>query len=175
MSGDLMQTFTGRCFRPMDPNPADIFIVDIAHALSMQCRYAGHTRKFYSVAEHSIYVSKFVPQRFALWGLLHDAAEAYSADIPRPLKQQLTEWAPIERRIMDAVCIRFGLPFVEPPEVKEIDVRMCEDERRALMAPGDQAWTPQQPVGAIIYAHPQERAKELFLLEFMKLTKGTNT
>src|SRR5690606_5290032 len=78
--GDWMQTFTGRAVYPLDLRPDDIDIQDIAHALSMQCRYAGHTRQFYSVAEHSVHVARWCRQygpAAALEGLLHDATEAY--------------------------------------------------------------------------------------------------
>ena len=68
------------------PNPDDIRIEDIAHALSNQCRFAGHAREFYSVAEHSVHVSQLCLPEHALWGLLHDASEAYLVDLPRPLK-----------------------------------------------------------------------------------------
>src|ERR1017187_10636100 len=75
-------TFSGIHFWPLLPNPADIRIEDIAHALSNQCRFAGHAREFYSVAEHSVRVSQLCPPEDALWGLLHDASEAYLTDVP---------------------------------------------------------------------------------------------
>ena len=56
--GSWAQTFTGRQFFPLDPDPQDIDIVDIAHSLAMQCRYNGHTDRFYSVAEHCVHVSR---------------------------------------------------------------------------------------------------------------------
>lgn len=72
-----MQTFSGALYWPMDPRPEDVNILDIAHSLSMQCRYTGHVSKFYSVAEHSVHVSNIVPKELAMCGLLHDATEAY--------------------------------------------------------------------------------------------------
>lgn len=75
MKGDWMQTYTGRRFWPLDPVAGDIEIMDIAHALSNQCRYAGHTRFHYSVAQHSVQVSENVAPEHALWGLLHDAPD----------------------------------------------------------------------------------------------------
>ncbi|MFN9113590.1 MAG: phosphohydrolase, partial [Bacteroidota bacterium] len=69
-----IQTFSGIAFWPLDPKPEHVRIADIAHALSMKCRYNGHTRKFYSVAEHSVLVSRHVPEEDALWALLHDAS-----------------------------------------------------------------------------------------------------
>src|ERR1039457_118422 len=80
-------TFSGLRFWPLDPNPEKILIDDIAHALAHQCRFGGHASRFYSVAEHSVHVSRLCPPEDALWGLLHDASEAYLVDLPRPLKQ----------------------------------------------------------------------------------------
>ena len=85
--GDWIQTMSGVIFYPLDPRPEEIRIEDIAHALSHQCRFAGHCREFYSVAEHSVRVSRELPQEFMLWGLLHDASEAYLVDLPRPIKR----------------------------------------------------------------------------------------
>jgi uncharacterized protein len=86
-TGDWIQTYTGKQFWPLSPLPEDIVIEDIAHALSMQCRFGGHVRTFYSVAQHSVHVSLLVEPQYALWGLLHDAAEAYLVDLPRPIKK----------------------------------------------------------------------------------------
>lgn len=58
--GDWMQTYTGRAFWPLDPRVDEIDIDDIAHSLSMQCRYAGHCLRFYSVAEHSVWCALMV-------------------------------------------------------------------------------------------------------------------
>lgn len=86
--GDWMQTYTGQQFWPLDPRPEDFEIRDIAHALANICRFGGHSRRFYSVAQHSVLVSQLCPPSFAVHGLLHDAAEAYLGDIIRPLKYQ---------------------------------------------------------------------------------------
>lgn len=165
--GDWMQTFTGRCFWPLDPRPEEICIDDIAHALSMTCRYGGHCQRFYSVSEHSVLVSRHVPPAFALWGLLHDAAEAYSADIPRPLKRNLPQWKPMEARIMAAVTSRFGLTPDEPAIVKAIDLAMTGDEQDALMSPCERDWGSLPPrVGAVIEGLSPEDAKAQFLNRF---------
>lgn len=170
--GDWLQTFTGRPFWPLDPRADEIFIEDIAHSLSMQCRYAGHCINFYSVAEHSVNVSLHVPSEFALWGLLHDAAEAYSADIPRPLKRNLPQWKPIEALIMAAVCDRFGLSVDEPAIVKHIDLSMTTDERNSNMAPSVRDWGNLPPaVGAKIQCLNPSDAKALFLARFSEITE----
>lgn len=103
--GSWMQTYTGRRLFPMDPSPADVDIIDIAHALSMQCRYNGHVRRFMSVAEHCVLISENVPAQDALWGLLHDATEAYVGDMIRPLRDQV---AYVDQDLMHEACTSAG-------------------------------------------------------------------
>src|SRR4051812_30250690 len=82
--GNWMQTFTGRQFWPVDPRADEIAIEDIARALAMTCRFGGHVRFHYSVAQHSFLVSLVCSPEHALWGLLHDASEAYLGDVVWP-------------------------------------------------------------------------------------------
>lgn len=126
--GDWIQTFTGRQFWPIDPLPKDVHIDDIAHALSMLCRFAGHCKRFYSVAEHSVLLASKVEPEHALWALLHDASEAYIVDIPRPIKPFLLGYAEAETAIQGAVCKKFGLPETMPSAVKAADRAILTDE-----------------------------------------------
>ena len=171
--GNWIQTYTGRPFWPLDPRPDDIFIEDVARSLSMRCRYSGHVLRFYSVAEHSVHVSRAVPPEFALWGLLHDAAEAYSADVPRPLKRNLPAWAPLEKAIMDAVKVRFALEGDEPAIVKDVDFRICGDERAQILHPSLLEWE-ELPVSLGIHldCFAPEYAERMFLDRFYELTNG---
>lgn len=89
--GDWMMTYSGRAFWPLDPRADEIDPLDIAHALSMLCRYGGHVRRFYSVAEHCVLMSHAVAPEHALWALLHDATEAYMVDLPRPINRILLD------------------------------------------------------------------------------------
>ena len=169
--GEWLQTFSGRPFWPLDPRAEDVDIEDIAHSLGMSCRYGGHCTKFYSVAEHSVHVSLFVPQEFALWGLLHDAPEAYTSDIPRPLKRCLPDWKIMENVIMNAICDKFGLEYEEPPVVKQIDLAMTTDERIVLMNKSDLDWGYLPgPIGAEIKFLSPEESKRAFLDRFNELT-----
>ena len=130
-------TASGRPFWPLNPRPQDICIEDIAHHLSLLCRYTGATRCFYSIAQHSVLVSQACDPADALHGLLHDAAEAYLHDIPRPLKR-LPAFAPYreaEARLQAMIYETFGLSPIEPPAVKLIDRRMLRTEQRDLMPP----------------------------------------
>ena len=168
--GDWIQTFSGRCFWPLDPRADEIEMVDIAHALSMKCRYGGHCMRFYSVAEHSVLVSQHVPPEFALWGLLHDAGEAYLADIPRPVKPFIPNWKAIEARVMAAVCERFGLDPTEPTEVKAVGLAITADERAALLGPCDRRWGElPPPIGALIAGLPPYQARQAFIRRFHQL------
>ncbi len=140
MSLDYIETFTGRSFRPLSPGDAPIVIEDIAHALSNQCRFSGHTRVHYSVAEHSVRVSKLLadwgaPKEEQLWGLLHDASEAYLVDIPAPLKSTpaFAAYCVAEAALQQAICLRFGLPVEQPKSVALADRVLLATEARDLM------------------------------------------
>jgi hypothetical protein len=147
--GDWMQTYTGRAFYPLDPSPTDIDPADIAHALSMLCRYGGHSKRFYSVAEHCLLMSDAVAPEHALWAMLHDATEAYVGDMIRPLKHSMPAYRETEDRIMAAICTRFGLSYRCPAEVKAADNRILRDERDALMGTAPLPWTSIENVPAL--------------------------
>jgi hypothetical protein len=174
-----MQTFRGMQFWPCDPRADEIFIEDIAHALSMQCRFGGHVRTFYSVAEHCWRLSAFCEDNQALWGLMHDAAEAYLVDLPRPLKDHSSlgsAYRSIEKQLMVSVCERFGLPIHEPDEVKHLDGFMLAWEQRDLMAvppvPWKRANAFQLPVVIICPMSPGQ-AERAFLDRFYELCDAT--
>jgi hypothetical protein len=128
-----IRTFTGRQCWPLNPKPEDICIEDIAHALSNICRFGGHVREFYSVAQHSVLVSRTVPPDLALCGLLHDASEAYLCDIMRPIKPHFPGYAEVEERLMTAIAQVFDFQWPPPPEIKAADMRLLVTERRDLM------------------------------------------
>lgn len=151
--GGWMQTFTGRQFFPLSPEPLDIDVRDIAHALAMICRYGGHTNRFYSVAEHCVLMSEAVAPEHALWALLHDATEAYVGDMVRPLKQHMPDYCAAEDRLMAVIADRFGLDGSVPPdEVKDADNRILLDERAALLPHPPAAWAQDhlEPLGVTI-------------------------
>ena len=137
--GDWMQTFTGRRFYPLDPLQEDIDPEDIAHALSLLCRYGGHVDRFYSVAEHCVLMSRAVAPENALMALLHDATEAYVVDVPRPLKRCLRDYGPIEDAVWRAIAGKFSVAEMLPPEVHAADDRIILTERDALM-PRHEVW-----------------------------------
>jgi len=160
--GDWMQTYTGRMFWPMDPRPEEICIEDIAHSLSMQCRYAGHCIEFYSVAEHCCLLFDCAPPQFKKWALLHDASEAYLCDVPRPLKPFLTNYKEAEQKVMEAVRLKFKLP-PEPSEVKELDNRILADELVQNMRPPPQPWNVGPPLYVSLQLWSPVRAENEFI------------
>lgn len=134
--GPWMHTYSGRAFPFTEPGIDDIDIHDIAHALSMQCRFNGHLRWFYSVAEHSVNVSHEVDAQYALPALLHDASEAYIGDLISPLKAELPSYQDIEHRLDHAIRRRFNIPSydrIQDHEVKRADLAMCVFEGRTLL------------------------------------------
>lgn len=171
--GDWGSTFTGKKFWPVDPRPEDIDIVDIAHALSNLCRFGGHCREFYSVAQHSVLLSYICEPKDALWGLLHDASEAYVVDIPRPLKYSpgMEGYKVIEKRMMRAVCEAFGLSYDSPESVNIADEVLIATEARDLMPEHNvKEWTFTHPAleEQIIPWSPSE-SKQKFLDRFYEL------
>jgi hypothetical protein len=147
MSDHFIQTFTGRKVNPLRMSPDDIDIRDIAHSLALINRFTGHTPEPYSVAQHSVLVETLCPKEYALWGLLHDAPEAYIADISRPVKLALEEAVGpflkrVDRLIMEAVCEKFGLQKHEPVEVKRADDNALANEAFSFFGktPAYQDW-----------------------------------
>lgn len=174
--GDFILTHTGLRFWPLDPRPEDIRIGDVAHALSNICRFTGHTRHFYSVAEHSCHVSDLAPPDLKLWGLLHDAAEAYLGDLARPTKYATfgDTYRQVEDRIMECVAERFCLPLPRPDEIHVLDDVVLETEAERLMPPLPSGeWTRQKADRwlAIRCWYPHD-AKRHFLDRFVRLTGG---
>ena len=126
-------TFTGRQFWPLDPRPEDVDIRDIARALSMQCRWGGHVRIFYSVAQHCVSVARHCPVS-PVRALLHDAAEAYLVDVPTPIKKYLHGYGDIEMHLLKVIGQRFGIDGLDvmPGAVHEQDGRALATEHRDL-------------------------------------------
>lgn len=160
-----IQTYSGRRFDFEQIDTSSISIEDIAHALSLQCRFNGHTRKFYSVAQHSVIVSHLTG---TLEGLLHDAAEAYMGDCVRPLKGLVNEaWKPIEQRVERAIAARFGLIWPWPAEVDHFDHVMLATEARDLLLSPPISWASlPDPLDLKIECWEPAVAKAEFLFQF---------
>lgn len=131
-----------------NPDPAVIDIDVVAGALSRLCRFSGQTKRFYSVAEHSIAVAGIVPWEDKLEALMHDASEAFVVDVPSPLKPLLKDYPALEEKAHRAVAERFGLRYPWPPSVKQADLVMLATEKRDLM-PGNERWPITDQIEAL--------------------------
>jgi len=171
--GDWMHTYTGRKFYPLDPREDEINIIDIAHALSMNCRYNGHTKKFYSVAEHCVLMTDYLPQELKLAGLLHDSAEAYMSDLIHPIKKNMPKFYEIENRLLNRIYQRYNIEIIEDEWdfVKQIDFDIAGDEKeQAMNNPNNIEWEIiGVGLGAKLKFWSPELAKVHFLLKFVEL------
>lgn len=164
-----IQTYTGKRFWPLEPKAEDVDIIDIAHSLSLQCRYTGHCSQFYSISEHSIYVSQIVPKEMALWGLLHDSAEAYLSDVARPVKYQIPKYKEFEEEILKVIAQKYGLDYPIPDKVKEVDWAVLHTEKKQIMPNSKYPWyLPVPPADIKIECWTPKRAEKEFLKAFNK-------
>lgn len=183
-----METASGRKIllgRP--PDPAEIDLEDIAHSLSRQCRFAGHTLGHYSVAEHSVLVSFAAPAFVALEALMHDAHEAYIGDITSPVKAALRglddgivfSLGALEDRMEAAVRERFGLTVDHNAEVaiKAADMKALAAERAAMLPrTGRHDWRVPyvwpEGVPRPLLGIPAHDARNLFVCRYYEAATG---
>lgn len=174
-----LETYTGVKFHFLEPVPEEINLLDIAHALANTGRYGGHTRQFYSVAEHSMLMAEWLRKQggtplTVFTTLMHDAAETYIGDLCRPLKVLLPDFKAIEEKIDVAVACRFGTVYPFPPVVKELDSRILVDERRQLMSDSGNVWFTDtlEPLGVHISCLPPNIAEPAFRQLFYLYSKA---
>lgn len=165
-------TASGVYFDFTQPESYEYRIEAIAAALSKLCRFTGHVRQFYSVAQHSVLVSRLVPAEQALAGLLHDASEAFLGDVSSPLKALLPEYKTLERRVEQAIARAFGLPLELPAEVKHADMVALMTEEAQLMPAHTDVWLGgiyQAAAGVHIVPQEPALAEAVFLRRFEEL------
>lgn len=173
-----IQTVSGRWINPLAPDVAQIDIGDIAQALANTCRFGGHSRRFYSVAQHSTIVSDVCAERGAspaetLVALLHDAAEAYLVDLPHPIKHRSDLGPPFQRAekgMEAAIAVRFELG-PPPADMKSIDRSLLATERRTFTSTLD-TWPELEgfePLPIEIDPWDPPRALREFLERFERL------
>lgn len=174
-----IETYSGKRIYFMNPEPEMFEIEDIAHALSQNCRWTGHCKEFFSVAEHSIWVSRLVPAEMKLAALMHDASEAYLTDVAAPIKPYLTSYYDIEAKIMKALSIKFGFQYPLPSEVKRADTILLSEEAYQLTSKEGKEWAMWETIGG----RPDQinlplecwfpaTAEEQFLREFIIATNS---
>lgn len=161
-----IQMHSGRFFNFLQPWKNEFSIQEIAHSLSNLCRFTGHCKKFYSVAQHSVLVSWTVEPEFAYDALMHDAHEAFIGDMASPLKALIPEYREIENRVQAAVRARFGVSDPLPDDVKHADLVLLATEQRDLMAPPAHLWQGTAgivPLDIAIVPMPPAEACSMFI------------
>jgi 5'-deoxynucleotidase YfbR-like HD superfamily hydrolase len=174
---------SGGRFNYNKPEDSDVTIDDIASALSNVCRYSGHLPRFYSVAQHLVNTSYIVPPEHAFTALMHDTAEAFTNDLPTPLKWALPIFKELEVKIEGAMSKKFGFEYPYPPSVKEADTVMLILEKLYVKEdtsvwPLYEKWTPEaveiyRPLVDLDSWQPR-RAKREFMERFEELTGKEN-
>lgn len=125
-----IETYTGRRFNLDHP---DFHEEDMAHSLSLQCRFTGHVKQFYSIAQHCCLVSDMCPPELAFEGLMHDAHEAYLTDVAAPWKVLLPEFKSVENALYVKMAQTYGIPETPSSKIKELDKMALMVEARQLM------------------------------------------
>ena len=180
MNNIVMQLINGNLVNLSKLEEFEWGIVELVHAISNLARYNGHTRSFYSVAQHSVLVSYVVPPEKALAGLCHDLSEAIVGDIISPIKRHMGSFVELEAAVVRQICSRIGHFTPEDlidPEVMFADSCICLNEKRDLMnAP--QQWPSFE--GKMPYDIPTiepmcpEEAFDYFMARYCELTGETH-
>lgn len=178
--GDWIETVSGIQFPFIDPQIEHVNIKDIAHALSLNCRFVGQCSQFYSIAEHSWHVARLLdgtPLSVQLAGLLHDGSEAYLTDIASPVKAHLPDYKVIEDNIHSVIFRKYGLEFPMHPAVKQADLTMLSTEAHYLMPGKGNNWDtwkyikrPPVMAGYKPIGMGPDTAKQLFMDKFFELS-----
>lgn len=174
----FIETYSGRAFYPLRPRVEDVSVIDIAHHLANQCRYSGATRLFYSTAQHCCLLADFVMQRrngTALDGLeilMHDGAETYLVDVPRPIKQFLPDYRKWDHTLTMTIREWMGLKDRPLPKWQdEFDSRIIVDERLQVMSDSGLDWQHDLvPLDINIDPWDPQRAEQEFLKRYAVLS-----
>lgn len=164
--GPTIQLASGRYFSFAHPHRTPLSVEDTAHALGHLCRFTGHCKEFYSVAQHAVLVSLLVPPQYAFHALHHDDVEAVMGDVSSPLKKLLPEYKAMEKRIEAVILAQYGLPAEMPPEVKRADLVALRTEQRDLMHVDGGGWKSLdgiEPSAMKVVPLSPVEARELYL------------
>lgn len=171
MNRTTMQTYTGRLVDLANFSHLDVRLPDISHSLSMINRFTGHTSSPYSVAQHSVYVSRLLPKNLALWGLMHDASEAYLGDVATPLKAMLPDYMALEQRVQKAIARAFGLAWPMPDAVKRADLCALVSEKTELFSVAHDWGIEDCGISPISVPLPWYEAKDAFEKRFKEVVE----
>jgi len=167
-NGHWIETYSGKKFHYLEPKADEIDIVDIAHALSLTCRFGGHCKMLYSVADHSVRVAELCKPYSKLSALLHDAHEAYVPDIPSSIKADLPDVRELNFTIEEAIMSKFTDFLGDWDEIRYMDEVMLASEARDLM-PNVKDWRElPPPIEHTIVPRTAGRSESAFLKAFYK-------
>jgi hypothetical protein len=160
-----IRTFSGKYVNVFKPNLSTLNIIDVAHSLSMQTRFGGHSKVFYSIAEHSLWVAKKLQKDgmspiVVYAGLMHDSSEAYLVDIPKPIKLELPDYNRLEDSLTIRLAKKFQFEYPFPVVIKKID-------KKALKYEWNKYIVADNPVQSM----SQAEAKKEFLKMYYDLTR----
>ena len=155
----IIRLFSGKYISIVDLQPGDMTIEEIAYLLSTEKRFHSGTKKFLSVAEHSLMCSYIVPENEALDALMHDSSESILTDMPSPIKALLPDYKKVEDKIMGVFARQFSFVYPKSEEVDKADRAMLEYEWGNFII--SDRMKPMTP----------EKAEAEFLLRFYSLTK----
>jgi len=173
ITGPMVELFSGCCVDLSNLDASQVSILDVAHSLAHICRFTGHSRKFYSVAEHSVIGSYQCEPEAAYDMLMHDVTEALIGDVSTPLKSLLPEYRLLERELTWRLSEQFRFHYPFSPLVRESDLRMLATEREQLLKPSRQQWACLEnvkPYPVTLEGWPPERAKQEFIDRYLDLT-----
>ena len=155
-----IETVSGNRVSLVDTNPDTITIEDIAHGLSMTCRWGGQVHTFFSVAQHCVMAKVMAKTPYKLDALIHDASEAFLGDMPAPYKSLMPDFKKYEEQLMHVIAKKFGITYPLVDEVKRVDKILLE--REWIWFRNDEGFDP-------IIAWDQPTAKEMFLQAYYSL------
>lgn len=160
-----IQTFSGRIIDVLKPDANVFDPIDMAHSLGAQPRFLGHTKRFYSVAEHTVRMARHFRSS---WALMHDAIEYILYDLPKPIKMLFPEYGELENAWLEQLATRYGLEWPMPEIVKQWDLQMLATEKEQLMARGYNWNLNVEPLDITLMGWLPTDAKAAWLLEFRK-------
>ena len=175
-----IETHGGIKFYFLNPTADMVDIQDIAHSLSLQCRFSGHTKLFYSVAEHCLRVARYLfntygEHKLAMQGLLHDASEAYLLDVPSPVKQYLGGYKEMEEKLQEVILNKYHAGWPMNSLVKDADAILLKNEAHYLLPSKGASWINKYPTTDEItlapYCHSSREAEVAYLSWFHFLEK----
>jgi 5'-deoxynucleotidase YfbR-like HD superfamily hydrolase len=175
-----MLTYSGLKFFANRPTPDMIAVTDIAHSLSLICRYNGHLRTgMYSVAQHCVIASQICEalgetDENIFWCLFHDSSEAYLSDLCTPVKKLIPQYKELEHKVMAVIQEALGIVGEEPAVVKKCDQICFATEIRDVIQGNYREWnTPKgiRPASFKIVPVSSLEAKIMFLERYIELSR----